>query len=249
MRWVYDNLGLGGPHGDRVLQRRAHHQRPGHVRLSAPAPALAEAAGRVKWGHSGYGSSRLAGLPGAGRPHRLLLALDPHGPADAAEQVGPVTRVLHLLPVPERGSARWQGGEKSSSVGPVRILIIRRQGRHAAPTAASRLRRGSMCQAKSHGQHGVQPDHHHHGGSDHPHPPARTGATGPSRTSRREVLRRLKLAGLVAAASGLAVGRTRPGARRRRPSGRGRPRLGQALRPQEGRRRHLRARSPSPPPC
>ncbi len=60
-----------------------------------------------------------------------------------------------------------------------------------------------MCQAKSHGHRGVQPEHDHQGGSDHSHPPAYR-ATGPARTSRREMLRSLKLAALVATASEVA---------------------------------------------
>ena len=35
VRWLYAQLGLADRTGDRVLQRRPHHQRPGHLPLPA----------------------------------------------------------------------------------------------------------------------------------------------------------------------------------------------------------------------
>ena len=45
VRRLVRQAGLGGPHGDRILQRSAHDPRPGDVRLSAQAPELAGAQG------------------------------------------------------------------------------------------------------------------------------------------------------------------------------------------------------------
>ena len=61
-----------------------------------------------------------------------------------------------------------------------------------------------MCQAKSHGQRGDH-HHHHHGRPDRLGPPVQHAAK-PDRPSRRDVLRGLKTAGFVAAASGLPWG-------------------------------------------
>ena len=80
-----------------------------------------------------------------------------------------------------------------------------------------------MCQAKSHGHHGVQPRSSPSCGLG-PSPFARAGATGPARTSRREMLRRLKRAGLVAATGGVAWGGLVRAFADDDPSGRGRPR-------------------------
>ena len=43
IRYLYDTLGLGGPHGNRVLQRRSRDPRRGHLRVPAQAPELARA--------------------------------------------------------------------------------------------------------------------------------------------------------------------------------------------------------------
>ena len=94
-----------------------------------------------------------------------------------------------------------------------------------------------MCQSRSHGHHH---EHHHHSHSDRTHVPAHDDPAESSRLTRRQALGRLKTAGLAAAASGLPWGSVVRAVGRQRTGCRGRRGPGQALRPQEGRTRHLR---------